>query len=74
VVGELVQIDLANNGGRVTALALYEDAFDAPPEEIPPLRIEKVFHAEGLACPWCGRRFDWYPSLPSLQRLLKRYE
>jgi hypothetical protein len=74
VVGELVDVTLEDGAGRVKALRLYEQAVTVPPEEVPPLRAAKLFHAEGLRCSICDMKFDWYPSLPSLIKLLKRYE
>ena len=74
VVGELRNVALMDGSGHVTVLMLYEQAVMVSPEDVPPLRADKVFHAEGLRCTICGREFDWYPSLPSLMRLLNRYE
>lgn len=73
IVGELVYLELQGGAGRVRALALYEDAYDVEPTSMPRLRGEKVIHALRIACPKCGRKFDWFPSLASLTKLLKRY-
>ncbi|MCZ2076182.1 MAG: hypothetical protein LC130_14420 [Bryobacterales bacterium] len=74
IVGEVRTVSLMRDAGRVKVLELYESAQAVPPEDVPTLRSEKIFHAEGLRCSICGNRFDWFPSLPSLVRLLKRYD
>lgn len=72
VVGEIVHMDLQISG-RVTALVLFEDALFGPPTGIPPDR-GYVVSGFGIPCSLCKNRFDWYPSLESLNKLLERYK
>jgi hypothetical protein len=72
IVGELGHIDM-QIAGRVKVLLLYEESVDAPAEEVPPLR-ERLVTGFEVHCTKCANQFDWYPSLESLNKLLKHYE
>lgn len=76
VVGDVRYVTLQDGTGHIPVLALYETAQLALPEDgyEPQLRCEKLFHAEGLRCSICGQVYDWFPTLPALLRLLRRYE
>lgn len=44
IVGEVRTVSLMRDAGRVKVLELYESAQAVPPEDVPTLRSEKIFH------------------------------
>ncbi len=73
MVGEIVRTDL-QSVGHITALVVYDESLDAPPADFVPKRRGIVVTGYKIPCTICGREFEWYPSLGSLRKMLRRYE
>jgi hypothetical protein len=70
VVGELgwTKVDR----GWISALLLYEQSLDAPPDQIPLLRMEAILGTvKGVHCTCCQNRFDWYFGQASMSRMAR---
>lgn len=72
VVGEIVRKEL-QDVGHVTALLVYESSLDVPPPDFVPQDRGMIVTGYELSCTICGRKFEWYPSLESLRRMMRRY-
>lgn len=70
VVGEIGYTDLQPAGVRVTTLLLYDQSQPFPPEQVPTLRGRIVGTALDLRCTVCGRTYDWYIGVASMQKML----
>lgn len=71
VVGEIGHKDL-QEGGRVKALLVYETSLEAPPDNVPAVRA-LVITGYDMQCTIDHAKFDWYPSIMALRRLLSHY-
>lgn len=72
VVGEIAYSNL-RQGGKTSTLRLFEQSLLTTPTDEPVLR-GVVISGVGLQCTLCKNRFDWYPSLESLKKLLSHYK
>lgn len=70
VVGEIGYKVL--DGKKVTVLMHYKTSLREPPSDTPALH-GKIATAYELECTICNAKYDWFPSLASLQKLMSHY-
>ena len=69
VVGELGSVDLQKEV-TVTALLLYAQSLDAPPEQLPCLRGRIVGTVLDIQCTCCDNKINWYIGQAAMARML----